>query len=102
METLYKQPLDAEEIQWQATAENWKEFLRAPVWRDLRQYIEISMNDAKELLSIDLEERAIKESDDKLRGGLKMLKALLAFPTEQMEELENDRGRDDSSGSDIG
>ena len=96
------QQQEAEEIQWEASAEDWKQFLQTRCWRDLKQYLQISLEDGKELLSLDFEERAIAETDETLRGGIKMLRRIIAFPEEQMRELENDRGRNDTDGIDTG
>lgn len=96
------QQREAEEVRYHATAEDWKSFLLSKGWQDLKTFLEVSKEDGKELLSMEPEERAIAASDDTLRGGIRMLRRVLAFPREQLEELENDRGRDDTSWGDSG
>jgi len=93
--TLWQQ-LEAEEIEWEASAEDWEAFLRTKCWRDLKQYLRISLEDGKELLSLCEEERSAPETDDSLRGGIKMLRRILSFPEEQLRELADDSRRDDS------
>lgn len=101
METLSQQR-DAEDIRYYATVEEWRSFLSSRIWQDFRTFLEVSMEDGKELLSLEPEERAIAASDDTLRGGIKMLRRVLSFPKDQMEELENDRRCDDTDGRDVG
>jgi hypothetical protein len=83
--------LDAEESQeiYMASMEEWKTFLNSRAWKDLQTYMQSAVEEAKELLSLDLSDRAIQESDDSLRGGIKIARRFLAFPSEQLEELED-------------
>lgn len=97
---ISSQQRDAEDVRYYASAEEWRSFLSSRIWQDLRTFLEVSMEDGKELLSLEPEERAISASDDTLRGGIRMLRRVLAFPKDQMEELEN--GRDDTNRSDVG
>jgi len=93
------QPCEAAEEQkgYLASIEEWKRFLMSRCWKDLEFFMSGSVEDAKDLLSLAPNERSIQESDEALRGGLKVLRSVLAFPEDQILELENDRRCDDTN-----
>lgn len=88
METS-SQPLDSVYV---ATLEEWRTFLKSRIWKDFETYLSDSIDDGKDLLTIEPNERSVPVSDETLRGGIAMLRRVLDFPQIQIRELELEQG----------